>query len=197
MIQPPPQAPLQQRWRRPVRWLHGALALTISLQMLNSLIMSSPFHRHPSAFGLGVFSVHEYLGLVAAGVIVLHWLWLAIDRQHLFAHLFPWGSQNRWQVVDDLREMLCWRLPSEGERAGLAGFVHGLGLLLATAMGATGATIYLLMGNGHSPGWLLWLADATHSALSTLMWAYLGGHVLLAGVHHFIGHPTLKRMFTG
>lgn len=190
------QTPAYHQWRRPVRWLHFALALTISLQMLNSLIMTPPFYYHTSLIGRITYTMHAYVGLFAAAVIALHWIWLLVDRHHLFAHLFPWGAKGRKQVIEDVRLLMQLRLPEEGDHGGLSGLVHGLGLLTATAMGGTGVGLYFMLGNVITPHLLLRLIASTHSLVSNLMWAYLGGHVLLAVVHHFIGHPTLKRMFT-
>ncbi|MEJ2478787.1 MAG: cytochrome b/b6 domain-containing protein [Acidihalobacter sp.] len=191
-----PRAAAGHEWRRPVRWLHFGLALTITLQLFNSLVMSPPFYRHASAFGLGLFGMHEYLGLLAAAIVVLHWLWMPFDRQRLFSHLFPWGAQGRRDVMDDLRTLAQGQLPGESDRGGLSGLVHGLGLLAATGAGLTGVLLYVLMGASSAPALLLYLSAELHSAFGNLMWGYLGGHVLLATVHHLIGHPTLKRMFS-
>lgn len=191
-----PRAPAYHEWRRPVRWLHFGLALTVTLQLFNSLVMSPPFYRHTSTFGAATFGMHEYLGLFSAAVIVLHWLWMPFDRQQLFSHLFPWGAAGRREILEDLRTLASGQLPEEGDRGGISGLVHGLGLLAATGAGLTGVLLYLLMGSNSAPALLFYLAAELHSAFGNLMWFYLGGHVLLAGVHHFIGHPTLKRMFS-
>jgi cytochrome b561 len=191
-----PLPAVHHEWRRPLRWLHGALALTISLQMFTSLIMSPPFHHHTSAFGLAVFSLHQYLGLIAAAVVVLHWLWMPLDRQRLFSHLFPWGEEGRRDIVDDLRTLARWRFPASDDRGGLAGLVHGLGLLAATGAGLTGVLLYLLAGSNSAPALLFYLVVQLHSLCGNLIWGYLAGHVLLAVVHHLIGQPTLKRMFS-
>ncbi|WP_455385007.1 cytochrome b/b6 domain-containing protein [Acidihalobacter prosperus] len=191
-----PRPPAGHEWRRPVRWLHFGLALTITLQLFNSLVMSPPFYRHTSAFGLGLFGMHEYLGLLAAAIVVLHWLWMPFDRQRLFSHLFPWGAEGRRDVIDDLRTLAQGRLPADSDRGGLSGLVHGLGLLAATGAGLTGVLLYVLMGASSAPALLLYLSAELHSAFGNLMWGYLGGHVLLAAVHHLIGHPTLRRMFS-
>jgi hypothetical protein len=191
-----PHTPVHHEWRRPVRWLHFGLALTITLQLFNSLIMSPPFYRHTSAFGQATFGMHEYLGLIAAAVIALHWIWMLFDRHHMFSHLFPWDADGRRDIVDDLRTLARGELPAENDRGGLSGLVHGLGLLAATGAGFTGVLLYALMGSPSAPALLFYLAAELHSAFGNIMWGYLGGHVLLAAVHHLIGHPTLKRMFS-
>lgn len=191
-----PHTPVHHEWRRPVRWLHFALALTITLQLINSLIMSPPFYRHTSAFGLATFGMHEYLGLLAAAVVLLHWLWMPFERRRMFSHLFPWGLQGRREIADDLRTLARGELPAESDRGGLSGLVHGLGLMAATGAGITGVLLYVLMSAPSAPALLFYLAAELHSAFGNIMWAYLGGHVLLAAMHHLIGHSTLKRMFS-
>lgn len=191
-----PRMPAHHEWRRPVRWLHFGLALTITLQLFSSLVMSSPASDYASSFGLALFRVHEYLGIVAAVIVGLHWLWMPFDRHHLFIHLFPWGKRGRQEIADDLRTLARGELPEEGDRGGLSGLVHGLGLLAATAMGISGVLLYVMLRMPSTPTFLFFTTADAHSLIGNLMWAYLGGHVLLAALHHFIGHPTLKRMFS-
>lgn len=192
-----PRAPDHRHWHRPVRWLHFALALTIILQLFTSVAMSSPASDGPpTQIGLSLFRVHEYLGIFATVVILLHWLWMPFDRHRLFSHLFPWGRRGREEIIEDFRNLARGELPTEGDRGGLSGMVHGFGLLAATAMGITGVGLYLLMNDPMAPFSYFNFIGDLHLAIGNLMWAYLGGHALLAVAHHFIGHPTLKRMFT-
>ncbi|HZE16328.1 MAG TPA: cytochrome b/b6 domain-containing protein [Mycobacterium sp.] len=179
--------PVAHEWQRPVRWLHFGLALTITLQLLSSLAMPSSDSYYTGALGLAPFRVHEYFGLFAALIVTLHWLWMPLDRGGMFVHLFPCSRRGRCEVVVDMRRLA---------RGRLSGLVHGLGLLTATAMGATGVLLYLLMGSASAPLLLLSVVALLHSLIGNLMRLYLRGHVLLAAVHHLAGHATLRRMFS-
>ncbi len=70
----------------------------------------------------------------------------------------------------------------------LASAVHGLGLLAALSMGASGAWLYTLAIPG---GIVLEL----HKIVANLMWAYVVGHAGLAVLHQLTGHRMLQRMF--
>lgn len=185
----------EHEWRRPVRWLHFALALGISVQLLSSQFMTLPHDHDATSFGVALFRVHVFAGLSTAAVIVLHWLWLAIDRHHLFKHLFPWTRSGIAEVGQDLTSLLRGKLVADGDRGGLSGLVHGLGLLTATTMGMTGVTIFWILNTPDAQKGLRDLVFNAHSLIANLMWAYFIGHVLLAVLHHWFGHPTLKRIF--
>jgi hypothetical protein len=113
------------------------------------------------------------------------------------ARLFPWMSrQGLRQIGENLRDFACLRWTALSEDSALSGTIHGLGLLLATALAVTGGALYVA----------LWPTDVltptgrsimrVHSFLSTFMWVYLGGHVAMALWHQYDGHGTLRRMFS-
>ncbi|HYZ35025.1 MAG TPA: hypothetical protein VE684_22435 [Crenalkalicoccus sp.] len=105
--------------------------------------------------------------------------------------LFPWFSAaRRAALAGDLarlaRRLRVRRLPHAADTArALAPAVHGLGVLTATAVVATGAI-----------GWYAGLTPllALHKALVTLLWAYLGGHVGVALLHQVAGEGRLGHM---
>ena len=70
----------------------------------------------------------------------------------------------------------------------MASAVHGLGLLTALAMGATGAWLYTLSVPTS-------LVLELQEAVANLVWAYVVSHAGLAVLHQASGHPALKRMF--
>lgn len=181
-------------WARSVRWLHFGLAFTISIQLLSSQIMVSPRHAHDHPIGYLFLLIHEYDGLVAAAILLLHWLWLALDRQ-LFSHLFPWTFQGGRDIITDIQGLFRGQISGTGDRGGLPGFVHGLGLLTATAMGLTGVGIFLIFHQPHTPEAIKDLVKGAHSLIANLIWIYFGGHVLLAVIHEMMGHPVIRQMF--
>lgn len=82
----------------------------------------------------------------------------------------------------------CGRLPVGDGEAPLASSVHGLGLLTALGMGATGAWLF---AQSVPAG----LGLDVHKTLANLMWAYVVSHAGLAVLHQATGHLVLQRMF--
>ena len=80
----------QATWSIPTRVLHMAMAFTVSLQLLLSLVMAPPDEERASTLARLAFEAHEWVGLVAAVVVIFHWLWSALSLQDGgLAHLFP------------------------------------------------------------------------------------------------------------
>ncbi|MDJ0390296.1 cytochrome b/b6 domain-containing protein [Roseomonas sp. E05] len=175
------------------RRAHLAVAALVAAQLTTGSIMSSPVDGDG---GGGVwFLAHRLLGLGAAGAVALLW-WAALvgpgRRVAPAGALFPWFSAHRRAALraDALwvaRKLGAARLPQAADtRAALAPAVHGLGLLTVAAVAATGAL-----------GWFGGLGTllALHSALVSVLWAYLGGHVGVALLHEISGEGRLGYMF--
>jgi cytochrome b561 len=123
-------------------------------------------------------------------------------REEGLGALLPWFSaERRRRVVADFgayRASLAERrLPSPEGATPLASAIHGLGLVVATAMAGTGAIVYAVMGADGSLSGTGRLVLELHEILSNLMWAYLIGHAGIAIVHDILGHRVLGRMFLG
>jgi cytochrome b561 len=89
------------------------------------------------------------------------------------------------------------RLPPYEETAPLASAVHGLGLLLMTAMAASGGVYAAQVWAGaQSPEPDASLVMTVHFALANLVWAYLIGHAAMATIHHFAHAASLRRMWS-
>ena len=190
------RAMIQMNYDRLTRWRHAALAVGISLQLLVSTVMDAP-KNGVAAMGLAgqAFEVHETLGLSLLAVLIVHWGWsLTGSVKHGIAHLFPWFSKVRLAALrDELRQLRKFRLEYPETPSPLAGAVHGLGLLTATALAATGLVIYL-----SSDGFLSVNVDSVkdiHGALGTVMWVDLVGHAGMAALHQWLGHRTVTQMF--
>ena len=140
------------------------------------------------------FTIHEWVGLATLAVVALFWLWsLARQAETPVAVLFPWLSAGRLAALGaDLRahwaELRRLRLPHAEKETPLASAVHGLGLLAALAMGASGAWLFTMSVPGG-------LVLTVHRAMANLMWAFVIGHAALAVLHQWAGHRVLRRMF--
>jgi hypothetical protein len=176
--------------------LHGAIALGVVLQLLLSLLMAEPPASPADRFGRTMFIAHETVGLLLLLPVSWHWLWLFSARNAgRRAQLFPFGAGL--QVVrSDWRRLLRGELPPAGRSGGLAGMVHGLGLLNVTAMLVSGAALFAVSAFGAGTGspWFKVLANL-HGLLGSFMWVYLVAHVLALLLHEWRGERLTRDMF--
>lgn len=175
------------------RLLHGSLLLAVLWQLIGSNFIERPRADQPANL---MFELHEIGGLTTLGLVVAFWLWSMVRRRETpFGALFPWLSATRlkavgadlWRHWDELKR---FRLPGGEAETPLASAVHGLGLLAALAMGASGAW---LSTQAVPDGLIL----EVHKIVANLMWAYVVGHAGLAVLHQVSGHRVLQRMFAG
>ncbi|MES1982966.1 MAG: cytochrome b/b6 domain-containing protein [Pseudomonadota bacterium] len=189
------------RYDRVTRWLHAAIAFGITAQLGLSLFMEAPDDRdsHPATgLPLQLFEAHELIGLSLLGLLVAHWLWtLSSHVQGGMRHLFPWFNRKSLATVMlDLRAILRFQLKDPARENALAGAIHGLGLLAATAMAATGTVIFFnLSESGHmtAPGGIFL---ELHSLFASLIWVYYIGHVMMAIAHSWLGHASIREIFS-
>jgi cytochrome b561 len=187
------------RYNRTLRAMHALIAAALVAQMVLTLVMDHPSAKRPmSAAGAGYFQWHEWVGLAAFAILAVNWLYrVAKWNREGQGRLFPWIARNGraklgGELFDFLR--LKWKaIPMDGA---LAGTIHGLGLLLATALAITGATLYIVLwpANVVTP-----LADKlmyVHQLMGPAMWTFLVGHGAMALWHQFSGDRSLVRMFS-
>ncbi len=184
------------------RLLHGLLALAVIHQLAVSLIMEPPKRGHDAPGLPGVFfDLHQAVGLFTLGVVLAFWLWGLVRRDETtLGTMLPWFSRERRQVLlTDLAHhwaaLRRLRLPGYRPGSPLPAAVHGLGLLVITAMGATGALIYFTYGQPGIAGQVAKTTWEVHEALANLAWAYLIGHAGLGVLHGIAGHDILRPMF--
>lgn len=180
------------------RWLHAGIALGVTLQLALSLAMEVPEPGAPAGGISGaLYHAHETLGLVVFGLLGMHWLWqLSGHTTDGMGHLFPWfAAPRRVAVGRELGNLVALRLERIPESGVLAGGVHGLGLLAATAMGATGAILYFGMGADGSMSPVIHAVKESHGFMAAFMWIYLGGHGAMAALHQWLGRGTVSGMF--
>lgn len=182
------------------RVLHGGLALAILTQLLTSLAMEGPDDVQSGDL---LFQIHRYSGLTAALLALALWLVILTRRRGTdLGALLPWFSGTRLSALwFDLRvhmaALIRLRLPAHDPDAALPAAVHGLGLLLISAMALSG-TIYFLqvMLGVHSAEPDGMLAMTVHVMLANLVWAYLIGHAGLGMLHHLLRSASLTQMWS-
>jgi len=183
-------------WDRPTRWLHLGLSLTVTVQLFVSLVMEPPGHHGTrTALESGAFEVHEWFGLAALVIVVLHWGWSFSGGRSLLRNLFPWNRGGWARVRADLGGLMRLDPPEGGPDGGLSGLVHGLGLLAVTFMAISGDVLFALMPESAPvPSSVHEIGDI-HSFVATFVWIYWWGHIVLAVFHHFKGHDTLRNIY--
>jgi len=182
-----------------IRLLHTITAVAIVFQLMISLVMDHPHASKPMTInGALYFQWHEWIGLAALTILMggRGWIYRLMNwKRESQDRLFPWvKSSGRLSITHETGHFLLMRWTKIPENGALAGTIHGLGLLIASAMALTGGVIYIALGsqNTVTPGGhnLMEL----HSFLATFMWAYLYGHALMALWHQYMGHESLARI---
>jgi cytochrome b561 len=188
-----------RQWHTITRLLHGLMAVGIIGQLVFSQLMVAPDElKDATALQKFALEAHELLGLATVGIMLLHWLWMLFPRSDvLFSNLFPWGPSGLKRVWGDVLHIINKRhLPEVGNESGLAGFVHGLGFLIATLMAASGFALYLVLdwGDGAGSDSFETYADI-HGLVANFMWVYLIAHVIAAVWHEYRGQRLIAGMF--
>ena len=187
------------RHSRATRLVHMGLALAVIVQLTSSLVFEPP---SPDGTANVWWEVHEYGGLTAFGFVLLFWLVL-VGRNHGTdpGSLFPWFSASRMRGVWadmklQLKALTGRHLPRYDAHGPFASAIHGLGLLLMTAMATTGTVYYFINTGNPDAGGLVGAVMFVHRGLSNLVWVYLIGHASLAVLHHFTDHMSLREMWS-
>ncbi len=173
------------------RALHLTLLLAVLYQLISSELIERPL---PGEAPSTLYMLHQYIGMASLAIVCAFWLWALVRHgETSIAKLLPWFSpRGILTVVDDVVGQVHAILTKDfsGDSSGaLASAVHGLGLLVVTAMASTG-TVWFFSGGSVAHD-----AMTLHRLVANLMWAYLIGHAGLATLHHLLGSDILKRMF--
>lgn len=186
------------RHSRATRIVHLGLAGAVIVQLLSSLVMSSPKPGQPDDL---FFEAHEYAGLAALGFSLAFWAVVLMRRYGTeTASLLPWFSASDrravWQDVGNHASHLRrGEMAPYDQTSPMASAIHGLGLLLMTFMAMLGAIWFALQLAG-TTGALGELAIDVHKLFGNVAWVYLIGHALLAVLHHVRGEASLGEMWS-
>lgn len=182
-------AKVSSPWSLTLRRLHFLLAITVTLQLLLSLLMDPKGEK----LARGLFLVHELNGLLVFTVVVFHWLWLLRGHDGGMRRLFPWLFREGWRaILGDMRGIFHGKLPQGGTKMGLPALVEGIGLLLATLQGTSGVIFFTAASlTGELPAELEPLEEL-HKLSGELLWVFWFGHVGMALVHTLAGDPVVR-----
>lgn len=184
-------------WSRTTQFLHLGLAVTVTLQLLLSLIMEVPKPGEPAnSLPFEFFEAHEIVGLTALAFVLMHWIWLFFAHDISFSKLFPYNGKGVGQVFSDVKSIMHKQFPAGGPHSGgLVGLVHGLGFLAVSGMVITGGTIFYLISTDQINTNMAHAVVEAHEFIAGFVWIYWIGHVLMAVAHHLAGENTLRAMF--
>ena len=186
------------KYDRFTRWLHAGLAFGITLQLLLSLAMEPPMpDKTVSGFARVAFDAHANLGIFTLAILIVHWIWqLSGHTPRGLSQLFPWFSADRpAAVLAEIKQLFASRFRDIPLESPLAGSVHGLGILAATVMAASGSVLYFGINENGAMTPPIHTVAEFHSFMATFMWIYLGGHVAMAAVHRWLGHRAISDIF--
>ena len=179
-------------WDGFTRILHWGLTLCITFQLFTGLFVSAPNT-------LRYFHWHEYGGLTAAAVILLHWIWSFTIRD--LGVLFPWNPKAFKHVKEEAMGLLRGHIPAAGRQAGLSSFIHGFGLLAMSGMAVTGVFLFVFipvrlggMDPSTAPAAITALS-VIHGSLSYVAWTYWVGHVGFAILHQLRGNRVFGAIY--
>jgi cytochrome b561 len=189
------------KFNRTTRLLHLTIMLSVLLQLLSEQLMKVPKPGESVQTYEAIFlNLHEWNGFVVLGLAVFYIMYLTDDSDD-WKRLFPWastsGCKGLWQEIrHDMPGWLTGQLKTPDEAHHIAGTVHGLGILLAIALGSTGIMIFMGLESSGEMNEDIKLLRELHSDLGTLMWFYIFGHAGMAIMHHVKGHSLLREMFS-
>lgn len=185
------------------RILHSLFALLMVAQLINEEFMKRPklvdgAPRVRTEDQILFFDMHEWIGVILLVVVGLRFMMMLGNPEEV-KRLFPFLSAERMKgVIADIKEIPGWftgKLKAPGDDDYLAGFVHGLGLLLGLAMGLTGTAMFVGMDpiNGTMNEFVHQLKEI-HEILGELLLYYVIGHVAMVVLHQLKGHRSLQRI---
>lgn len=174
-------------WSAAIRRMHMLLALTVSTQLVIGLSLD---RDRP-----WLFEVHEWLGLAIAAIVLVFWGLAFKHRREGIHHMFPWSPQSLKAATRELGAALRGRLATGGPGGKLAGLIHGLGFLAATAMAASGSIIFVLIEQDQSRSAFAHTVKEFHETVATLLIIYWVGHVAMGIIHRLSGHSTVQDMW--
>ncbi|HEX7964699.1 MAG TPA: cytochrome b/b6 domain-containing protein [Gammaproteobacteria bacterium] len=142
------------------------------------------------------YTLHMYVGLAFTAFLALRLLWGFVGPRELrFSAWLPYTRERLAYVKADLLALRRFKLPEPVTHRGLNALVQGLGILLFTWQGGSGALMSLLITPGErATGWLHDLKEIHQEGAAVWIPAYLALHVGAAVLHAFTGRHIWRKM---
>ncbi len=188
------------RFTRTICSFHLAIVCLVTIQLTTELFMKLPKPGESvQEFEALFLLIHEWDGFIALGIVVFYLMHLA-DGSDEWKRIFPWmsapGRKGIWrELCVDVPGWFRGKLKSSAEARYIAGTVHGLGILLIVALGATGTMIFIgIEPDGNMDRETKLLKDL-HSDLGDMIWIYFLAHSGMALIHQVAGHRVFQNIF--
>ena len=185
---PQPESAINNSTSVVTKVLHFGIAAGVIAQLIIGDKMQKPRPGRPED---PLFEWHEFIGLATLALLMIYWVWAwRRSGEKAFGAFFPWFSSARlgelWSdTKSHLAAMKRGALPPP-EDLPLPSALHGLGIICATLLAASGAIGYFIKPLG--------FVLEIHAPFVTPMWAYLIGHVVMAMWHELRGDRIIGRM---
>lgn len=186
------------KYGRFTRILHTLIAVGILFELLSSLVMENPRPGRVLTLleALG-YDVHKWAGMAVFAALVLHWIVFVAGHAYKgMGHFFPWFSRARLDAVrSEARDFLRLRVGDPEQNDSLAGAFEGLGLLVASILGATGVVLFFGIAENGAMSGAVRAVKEFHEFWGPAMWTYLCIHAGAATVHLGLGHRSILSVF--
>lgn len=186
------------KFGRVTRILHSLIAAGILLELLLSLEMRTPRPgRVLTPLQSFNYEAHRLVGMAVLAVLIVHWMVFMAGHAHKgIGHFYPWFSRARMkEVVDEVRELLTFRIADPERNDSLSGAIEGLGLLIGTILAVSGAVLFFGIADNGAMSRAVRAVREFHEFWGPAMWTYLGVHAGAVMVHLGLGHRSILAIF--
>jgi cytochrome b len=157
-----------------------------------SAYLTAELAEHASETSPG-YLVHAYLGLTLLAVMLMRMIVGAgSNRVMRFRGWFPFSRQQLQLAVDDMQNLVQFRLPHRDIHQGLAALVQSAGLLIFLWMAITGAGLFVL---ANAQGFWFEALEEMHELGEGLVPAFLILHIGAVVLHTIAGEPVWQKMW--
>ncbi len=140
------------------------------------------------------YQLHAYLGLTLMAFIVLRVIRGYTGSADIRFKSWSPFSKSQWlRAVEDVKNLLQFKLPERGMHEGIAGLVQAFGLIIFTWMGITGTALYFI--DEKTNGTLFEIFEETHEVGEVLIPLFLLLHVGAVIAHSLVGKPNWTKMW--
>lgn len=141
------------------------------------------------------YLLHAYLGLSLATFVLMRVLRGLVGPGPLRFSGWSPLSRHQWTMaLQDLGNLVRFRVPERGMHEGLAGLTQAFGIAIFAWMGASGTGLFLLGGGPETE--LFEIVEEAHEVGEALIPLYLALHIGSVLVHSMAGNPVWRKMWT-
>lgn len=142
------------------------------------------------------FTLHSWIGLLAAGVVLLRLVLGVVGPPWLrFGNWVPYTGKRLALVKEDLRELASLRLPHRPPHVGIAGLVETFGIVVFLLSALSGLVLFFTIEPGQKAHGMAHAVKEFHETGLSLILAFLTLHAGAVLLHALQGRHVWRRMF--